>query len=69
MEQRTGFWTAYLLCFCVFIIGIAILLAGKKQYIMRPPRGSVIPNAFKYNMDWVEEQRQYGYISHSSIRT
>lgn len=47
MEQRTGFWTAYLLCFCMFIVGIAILLAGKKQYIVRPPRGSVIPNAFK----------------------
>lgn len=47
MEQHTGFWTAYLLCFCIFLVGIAVLLAGKKHYIVRPPRGSVIPNAFK----------------------
>lgn len=47
MEQRTGFWSAYLLCFCMFIVGIAILLAGKKSYILRPPRGSVIPHAFR----------------------
>ena len=47
MEQRIGFWSAYLLCFCMFIVGIAILLAGKKSYILRPPRGSVIPHAFR----------------------
>ena len=47
LEQRVGFWTAFLLCYCMFIVGIVVLVAGKKLYIVRPPRGSVIPNAVK----------------------
>lgn len=47
MEQRTGFWTAFLLCLCMFMVGILVLIAGKKYYVVRPPKGSVIPNAFK----------------------
>lgn len=47
MEQSTGFWTAYLLCLCFFIFGIAILMAGKRHYVVHPPKGSVIINAFR----------------------
>ena len=47
MELHTGFWTAYLLCLCIFFVGLAVLVAGKKRYVMRPPKGSVIPNALK----------------------
>ena len=47
MEQRTGFWTAYLLCFIMFVLGILVLVAGKKYYIIRPPKGSIIINAFR----------------------
>ena len=42
-----GFWTAYLLCLCVFILAIAILIAGKDHYVVHPPKGSAIINAFK----------------------
>ncbi|KAI4135565.1 MAG: hypothetical protein LQ347_000566 [Umbilicaria vellea] len=47
MEQRTGFWTAYLLCFLMFVVGLVVLVVGKKHYIVRPPKGSVIINAFR----------------------
>lgn len=47
MELHTGFWTAYLLCLCMFFVGLAVLVAGKKKYVMRPPKGSVIPHALK----------------------
>ena len=47
MEQSTGFWTAYLLCLCVFVLGVAILIAGKRYYVVHPPKGSIIINAFR----------------------
>ena len=47
MEQSMGFWTAYLLCLCVFILAIAILIAGEDHYVVHPPKGSAIINAFR----------------------
>lgn len=47
MERSTGFWTAYLLCLGIFIFAIAILMAGKRHYVVHPPKGSVIINAFR----------------------
>ncbi|TDZ36995.1 Peptide transporter PTR2 [Colletotrichum trifolii] len=47
MEKYEGFWTAYLMCFCVFNIGIATLVLRRKTYVNRPPQGSVITDAFK----------------------
>lgn len=47
MEKNVGFWSVYLLCLCMFIAGIVVLIAGKKHYVVRPPRGSVIVNAFR----------------------
>ncbi|KAF4630054.1 hypothetical protein G7Y89_g8089 [Cudoniella acicularis] len=47
MERDVGFWSAYLMCFCMFFIGMAVVLLGKKYYIVRPPKGSIITNAFK----------------------
>ena len=47
MEQKIGFWPAYLLCLCVFAIGISILIAGEKLYVVHPPQGSIITNAFR----------------------
>ncbi|CEJ81805.1 hypothetical protein VHEMI01915 [[Torrubiella] hemipterigena] len=47
MEKYKGFWTAYLLCFCVFNIGIVILITRRNSYIVHPPKGSVITDAFK----------------------
>ena len=47
MEQSMGFWTAYLLCLFVFILAITILIAGKNHYVVHPPKGSAIINAFR----------------------
>lgn len=47
MERDIGFWSAYLLCLCIFIVGITVLILGRKRYVDRPPTGSVVANSFK----------------------
>lgn len=47
LEKYTGFWTAFLLCLLMFIVGIVVIISGKKQYVVRPPKGSIIPKAFR----------------------
>ncbi|ODH37336.1 hypothetical protein ACO22_02611 [Paracoccidioides brasiliensis] len=47
LERDVGFWSAYLLGLCVFITGTSVLIFGRKFYVIRPPEGSVITNAFK----------------------
>jgi POT family proton-dependent oligopeptide transporter len=47
MERDVGFWSAYLLCICMFTVGTVVVVLGRKFYIVRPPQGSVITNAFK----------------------
>lgn len=47
MEKYEGFWTAFLMCFIMFNVGIITLVARRKTYINRPPQGSVITDAFK----------------------
>lgn len=46
IEKATGFWTAFLPCLVMFCIGIVVLIAGKKFYVVRPPKGSVLIQAF-----------------------
>lgn len=47
MERDIGFWSAYLLCLCMFMLGFVCLVLGRKKYIVRPPQGSIITDAFK----------------------
>lgn len=47
LERDVDFWAAFLLCTCVFMIGTVVLVLGKKVYIVRPPQGSVITDAFR----------------------
>jgi POT family proton-dependent oligopeptide transporter len=47
MEKYKGFWTAYLMCFCMFNVGVAVLILRRKSYVVRPPQGSIITDAFK----------------------
>lgn len=47
MEKYIGYWSAYLLCLCMFIVGTLIVLLGRKFYVVRPPQGSIITDAFK----------------------
>ncbi|TVY81439.1 Peptide transporter PTR2, partial [Lachnellula suecica] len=47
MEADIGFWSAYLMCFCMMIVGLVTVVLGKARYIVRPPQGSIITDAFK----------------------
>ncbi|KYK55291.1 POT family protein [Drechmeria coniospora] len=47
MEKYEGFWTAFLMCFCMFNVGILILVIRRKTYVIRPPQGQIITDAFK----------------------
>lgn len=47
MERDVGFWSAYLLCLCMFAVGTTVVICGRKFYVVRPPQGSVITDAFK----------------------
>lgn len=47
MERDIGFWSAYLLCLCMFMVGITVLVLGRKQYVDRPPDGTVVLDSFK----------------------
>ncbi|KAL2864319.1 peptide MFS transporter [Aspergillus lucknowensis] len=47
MERDVGFWSAYLLCLCMFAAGTLVVICGRKYYVVRPPQGSVITDAFR----------------------
>ncbi|KAF7558009.1 hypothetical protein G7Z17_g339 [Cylindrodendrum hubeiense] len=47
MEKYEGFWTAFLMCFIMFNLGITVLVTRRHTFIDRPPQGSVITDAFK----------------------
>jgi POT family proton-dependent oligopeptide transporter len=47
MERDVGFWSAFVLCTCVFFIGTVVLVLGRRIYIVRPPQGSVVTDAFR----------------------
>ncbi|KAM3554904.1 hypothetical protein MY1884_005879 [Beauveria asiatica] len=47
MERFEGFWTAFLMCFVMFNVGILVLVVRRKSYIIRPPQGSIITDALK----------------------
>jgi POT family proton-dependent oligopeptide transporter len=47
MERDVGFWSAFLLCLCIFACGFGCLILGRKVYVVRPPQGSIITDAFR----------------------
>lgn len=47
MEKYKGFWTAFLMCFVMFNVGILTLVLRRNTYVIRPPQGSIITDAFK----------------------
>jgi POT family proton-dependent oligopeptide transporter len=47
MERDIDFWSAFLLCLCVFFVGTLVLVLGRKVYVVRPPQGSIITDAFR----------------------
>jgi len=46
-ERDIDFWSAYLLGLCMFVVGVVVLLVAKKFYVVVPPQGTVITDAFK----------------------
>ncbi|KAJ5401262.1 uncharacterized protein N7487_007158 [Penicillium crustosum] len=47
MELYIDFWPAYLLCLCMFMVGTLVIVLGRKFYVVRPPQGSIITDAFR----------------------
>lgn len=47
MELYIDFWPAYLLCLCMFMVGTLVIILGRKYYVVRPPQGSIITDAFR----------------------
>ncbi|PGH08905.1 POT family proton-dependent oligopeptide transporter [Blastomyces parvus] len=47
LELHIDFWAAYLLPLCMFVAGFGVLIFGRKNYVVKPPKGSVILHAFK----------------------
>ncbi|KAJ4345873.1 peptide transporter ptr2 [Didymosphaeria variabile] len=47
MERDVGFWSAFLLCLCMFLVGTLTLVLGRKVYVVRPPQGSVVTDCFR----------------------
>ncbi|ORY10765.1 hypothetical protein BCR34DRAFT_625130 [Clohesyomyces aquaticus] len=47
MEKKYGFWSPFLLTFCMFIVAVTLLVLGRQHYTIRQPQGSIIQTAFK----------------------
>ncbi|KAF2807669.1 MFS peptide transporter [Mytilinidion resinicola] len=47
LEKSVGFWSAYLLPLITFMVGFAVLISGRKEYVVHPPKGGVVTNCFK----------------------
>ena len=45
LELHVGFWSAFLLPLFMFCIGFGVLVANKKKYVVKAPKGSVLPHA------------------------
>jgi POT family proton-dependent oligopeptide transporter len=42
LARDNGYWAAFLVPTCIFVLVPFVLLAGKKYYVLTPPRGSVL---------------------------
>ncbi|KAG5437022.1 hypothetical protein PCANB_001298 [Pneumocystis canis] len=47
LEKYIGFWAAFLLPACIFIVGMIILITSKSKYVTQSPQGSAILNAIR----------------------
>jgi POT family proton-dependent oligopeptide transporter len=42
LARDNGYWAAFLVPTCIFVLVPFVLLIGKKNYVVTPPRGSVL---------------------------
>ncbi|KNG44009.1 di/tri peptide transporter 2 [Stemphylium lycopersici] len=76
LERDIDFWPAYLMCLCIFFVGLLVLILGRKVYVVRPPQGSIITDAFRVigmmiknrNMDAPKPSFQAGLGKDSNLR-
>lgn len=47
LEKHVDFWAAYLLPMCMFLVAFVVTILGRRYYIVRAPKGSVIPQALR----------------------
>ncbi|KAG4304494.1 hypothetical protein PORY_002204 [Pneumocystis oryctolagi] len=47
LEKYVGFWAAFLLPACVFVVGMLVLILGKSRYTYQAPQGSVVLNVVR----------------------
>jgi dipeptide/tripeptide permease len=58
LELHVGFWAAYGLSFLTFILGVVVLVLGRRQYINAPPKGSVVVDSFR--VIWIAVRSKQG---------
>lgn len=46
-EKRVGFWLAFLLPTCIFLLCPIVLFIGRNRYVKTPPTGSVLSKALR----------------------
>lgn len=51
LESHVGFWAAYLLPLCFFVIAIVALVVGKNKYVKIPVSDKIIAKSFK--VSWI----------------
>jgi proton-dependent oligopeptide transporter, POT family len=47
LEHQVGFWAAYTLPLSAFIVGLLVIILGRRMYVLRKPTGSILLDAFK----------------------
>ncbi|ODQ80456.1 hypothetical protein BABINDRAFT_35725 [Babjeviella inositovora NRRL Y-12698] len=59
LEMHKGFWAAYLLPLCFFVIGVVVLALGKNQYVKTPPSSTVIADSF--HIIWIGVRNKFSF--------
>lgn len=57
LEKNVGFWAAYLLPLCFFVIAILTLVLGRKVYVKVPVSNKVIAQSFK--VSWIALRNKF----------
>jgi proton-dependent oligopeptide transporter, POT family len=42
IARDQGYWAAFLVPTCLFVIVLPVIVLGRKKYVVTPPRGSII---------------------------
>ncbi|ODQ78922.1 hypothetical protein BABINDRAFT_162582 [Babjeviella inositovora NRRL Y-12698] len=59
LEMHKGFWAAYLLPLCFFVVGITVLVIGRNKYVKTPPSSTVIADSF--HIMWIGVRNKFSF--------